>query len=177
MNTAVEAIDKIRDTATSHERLFVVEVMGRESGSIAIEVGLACGAEAIIIPEVKFDLNETCERLKEGRARGKKSSIIVLAEGAGSAPEFARELKARTQMDVKVAILGHMQRGGAPSALSRTLAARLGSLAVDVLKKGESGKTVGYKRGELVVNSIAAIAKPKKKIDLADYELAGVLAR
>lgn len=178
VNTAVEAIDKIRDTATSHERLFVVEVMGRNSGSIAVEVGLACGAEAIIIPEIEFDIDELCDRLKEGRERGKTSSIVVVAEGVvGGAPEMARKLGLRTQMDVKVAILGHMQRGGAPTALSRTLAARLGILAVDVLKSGQRGKTVALHKGRLMVNTISKLEGQKKGVDREEFRIATILAR
>jgi 6-phosphofructokinase 1 len=125
INTVLEAIDKIRDTATSHERTFIIEVMGRKNGSIALAAGLAGGAESILIPEQPFDYEDICERLLRGFRRGKLHSIIVVAEGAAGGMEVGQRIKERTGFDTKVTILGHLQRGGSPSAADRLLASRL----------------------------------------------------
>ena len=125
LNTVIDAIDKIRDTATSHERTFVIEVMGRNAGDIALWSGLAGGAETILIPEENYDMNEICDRLKKGD-RGKKHSIIIVAEGVASGIEFGKKIKELTNFDTRVSVLGHIQRGGSPTAFDRVLASRLG---------------------------------------------------
>jgi 6-phosphofructokinase 1 len=176
VNTAVEAIDKIRDTATSHERVFVIEVMGRNNGFIALDVGLTAGAEAIIIPEVPYNLDAIGQKLKYGQQRGKSSFIIVVAEGALPAAEVAAHLKKRTDLDVRVSILGHMQRGGAPSALSREVACKLGARAVQLLMEGKGGLMVGMLSDRIIETPIEEIVRRKKKIDLATYKLANMLA-
>jgi len=176
VNTAVEAINKIRDTATSHERTFVVEVMGRSYGFIALAAGLAGGAESILIPERPFNYEEICERLIHGNRRGKQHSIIVVAEGAASGLEVGRKIKEYTGFDTKVTILGHLQRGGVPTAADRILASRLGAKAVELLMTGETGKMVGIKSGEVVAVDYDHVLSQVRSIDLEMYNLAGILA-
>lgn len=143
INTALDAIDKIRDTATSMERIFVVEVMGRESGFIALSVALGGGCEDVLIPELKYDLNEICHRIVNGNIRGKISWIVVVAEGAARAEDVARLIHETTSLDTRAVVLGHVQRGGRPTAVSRDLALRLGYEATCLLLKGEKDKAVG----------------------------------
>ncbi|MDD5449796.1 MAG: 6-phosphofructokinase [Candidatus Omnitrophica bacterium] len=149
VNTALEAIDKIRDTATSMERIFVVEVMGRESGFIAMQVAVGGGAEDVLIPERKFDVEEMCHDIVEGNIRGKISWIIIVAEGAAKGEAIARQITDFTSLETRVVVLGHVQRGGSPTAQDRILAARLGAEAVGLLLKGESGKAVGVVSDEI----------------------------
>ncbi|MDD5594054.1 MAG: 6-phosphofructokinase [Candidatus Margulisbacteria bacterium] len=176
VNTAVEAIDKIRDTATSHERVFVIEVMGRYNGFIALDVGLTAGAEAILIPEIPFNLDAIGQKLKYGQQRGKSSFIVVVAEGAAKAVDVAAHFKKRTSLDVRVSVLGHMQRGGAPSALSREVACKLGSRAVQLLIEGKGGLMVGTLSDKIVETPIEEVIRRKRKIDTATYKLANMLA-
>ncbi|MFH1710625.1 MAG: 6-phosphofructokinase, partial [bacterium] len=149
VNTALDAIDKIRDTAASHERIFIIEVMGRDNGFIALEVGLGAGAEIIMVPEVKCDFNRVCNRLKSGLDRGKRSSIIVVAEGVCRGLDLGEYIEKKLKVDVRVTVLGHIQRGGAPSAESRALACKLGSAAVELLLKGKKNKLVGMQNGKI----------------------------
>lgn len=176
VNTVVEAINKIRDTATSHERTFVVEVMGRDTGFIALSAGLAGGAESIIIPERPFHLEEICARLERSYRKGTSHSIIVVAEGAASGLEIGREIKKRTGFDTKVTILGHLQRGGNPTAFDRILASMLGARAVEWLIRGESNQMVGYVGGQVVTVDLERVLSKRKNINLALYDLAGVLS-
>jgi 6-phosphofructokinase 1 len=154
VNTALEAIDKIRDTADSHDRVFFIEVMGRDSGYIAIQCGIAGGAEIVMVPEVLTPISEVVETLKQGWNRSKSSSIIVVAEGdeEGNASEVADKIKARLEvdMDIRVTTLGHIQRGGIPTAYDRILASRLGLGAVEGLMNGEKNMMVGIINNELV---------------------------
>lgn len=143
VNTALDAIDKIRDTVTSMERIFVVEVMGRDSGYIALQVALAGGAEDVLIPERGFDITRMCHDIVEGNIRGKVSWIVVVAEGAGHAEDVAKQITDLTSLETRVAVLGHVQRGGIPTAKDRNLASRLGLEAVKLLSQGMSGKAVG----------------------------------
>jgi 6-phosphofructokinase 1 len=176
VNTALDAIDKIRDTATSHERVFVIEVMGRNNGFIALDVGLVAGAEAIIIPEVPFNIDAISQKLRYGQQRGKSSFIVVLAEGAGHAHDIAKQLQKRTNLDVRVSILGHIQRGGAPSALSREAACKLGARAVMLLKEGKKGLMVGMISDKVIETPIEEVLRRKKPLDMAAYKLANMLA-
>jgi len=176
VNTAVEAIDKIRDTATSHERVFVIEVMGRSNGFIALDVGLTAGAEAIIIPEVAFNLDAIGQKLRYGQQRGKSSFIVVVAEGAAKASEVATALKKKTTLDVRVSILGHIQRGGSPTALSREVACKLGARAVQLLIEGKGALMVGIQSDKIIETPTEEVARRKKKIDLGAYKLANMLA-
>ncbi|MGJ7920446.1 6-phosphofructokinase [Neobacillus sp. LXY-4] len=165
LNTVIDAIDKIRDTATSHERTFVIEVMGRDAGDIALWSGLAGGAETILIPEENYDMQEILNRLKKGSERGKKHSIIVIAEGVTSGVEFGKELKAATNADVRVSVLGHIQRGGTPTAADRVLASRLGAHAVELLINNKGGRAVGIERNRLVDYDIIEALAQKHVVD------------
>jgi len=151
VNTALEAIDRIRDTATSHNRLFFVEVMGRHTGFIALESGIAGGAEEVLIPEDPIGIDELCRRLQTSFRGGKKSSIVVVAETGqpGDSFRIAREVKERIGLDSRVCVLGHIQRGGVPTARDRVLASHLGAAAVEALKDGRWGFMVGECRGEI----------------------------
>jgi 6-phosphofructokinase 1 len=145
VNTALFSIDRIRDTATSHERVFIVEVMGRKRGFLALAVGFAEGAEFILVPEIEFNLESICEKLLQGREKGKTSEIIVKAEGAGDSVKVAEEIKEKTGYDVRLTILGHTMRGGPPTAQSRILANQFGSHSVDLLLKGAKKKWLELK--------------------------------
>lgn len=170
VNTAVEAIDKVRDTADSHERFFLIEVMGRHSGHIAVAVGFATGAEEILIPEERVDIRAMCERLCAGRRRGKTSSIIVVAEGVkGGAYRVAEELKKLSKNEYRVCILGHIQRGGSPTAADRLLATKLGGYAVDLLRRGQTDVMAGEVCGKLVATPFRRGTQHMKKLD--DYLL------
>ncbi len=171
-----DAVNKVRDTATSHERVYVIEVMGRTSGHIALAAGLAGGAESILVPEVPFDLAEVCNRLQRGVQRGKLHSIILVAEGAGSALNVGEEIKKRTKMETRVTILGHLQRGGTPTAFDRILASRLGAAAVDLLRSGSHGKMVGFRSSDIHVTSFAEVLAEKKEFPQELYRLATILA-
>ncbi|ACX51591.1 6-phosphofructokinase [Ammonifex degensii KC4] len=176
VNNVVDAINKIRDTATSHERTFVVEVMGRNTGFIALTAGLAGGAESILIPEFPFDIETVCQRLMRGMRRGKRHSIIVVAEGVGSAPAIAQEIKQRTGLETKAIILGHIQRGGTPTVFDRVLASIMGARAVELLLAGERRAAVCLVGGEIKHCDLEEALRTTKKIDEAAYKLAEILA-
>ncbi|MDD5465993.1 MAG: 6-phosphofructokinase [Candidatus Omnitrophica bacterium] len=166
INTALDAIDKIRDTATSMERIFVVEVMGRESGFIALTVALAGGCEDVIIPEKELDLKAVCHDIVHGNLIGKMSWIIVLAEGAGKADDLARQITDMTGLETRTVVLGHVQRGGRPTAFSRDMALNLGKAAVDCLLAGKTDIALGMNAGRIVeVNFEVAIRKKELKVD------------
>ncbi len=150
LNTVIQAIDKIRDTATSHERTYVIEVMGRDAGDIALWSGLADGAESILIPEEKFEMSDILSRLKRGHDRGKRHSIIVVAEGVGSGVEIGKQIQQEMNMETRVTVLGHVQRGGSPTASDRVLASRLGARAVELLLEGAEGRTVGIQSNQII---------------------------
>ncbi|MFP9100241.1 6-phosphofructokinase [Flavobacterium sp. RHBU_24] len=169
LNTVVEVIDKIRDTASSHNRLFFVEVMGRDAGHIALNAGIGAGAEEILIPEEDMGLDRLVESLKKSKASGKLSSIVVIAEGDKTG-KSAFELKDyfdqnMPEYDVRVSILGHMQRGGSPSCFDRVLASRLGVKAVEVLLEGKSNFMVGLIKDEIVLTPLELAVKGKSQID------------
>jgi 6-phosphofructokinase 1 len=176
VNTALDAIDKIRDTAASHERIFIIEVMGRDNGFIALEVGLGAGAEIILVPEQKTDPDRVCRRLQEGLDRGKHSSIIVAAEGAASGTQLGEYIKKKMNVDVRVTVLGHIQRGGSPSANSRALACKLGSAAIELLLKGQKNKLVGMVNGKVTPTDIVKALRLKKTIDRSILALAEQLS-
>jgi 6-phosphofructokinase 1 len=166
VNTAVEAIDKIRDTAEAHERIFLVEVMGRHCGQIALEVGVAGGAEEVLIPEKPTDIRAVAARLCAGRRLGKTSSIIVVAEGVkGGAFRVAEQLEQLSRYEYRVVILGYIQRGGNPTADDRCLAARLGVDAVKAVFDGETGKMVGEAGGKPVLVPFRVAVKGKRQVD------------
>lgn len=176
VNTVVDSINKIRDTATSHERIFVIEVMGRHSGFIALEAGLASGAESIIIPEVPLNVDAVVKNIKRGNRRGKKHSIIVVAEGAANAVELTKEINEKSGLETRLSILGYIQRGGAPSAQDRLLASRMGAEAVNLILRGERKKMLALD-GEQIRNfDIDWVINQTKAINLDDYRLAGILS-
>jgi len=166
VNTALEAIDKIRDTAHSMERIFVIEVMGNHSGYIALEVALGAGAEDVIIPERTFDYESLCEHIVEGNKKGKISWMIVVAEGAAKAPDVAKRIDELTGLETRFVVLGHVQRGGVPIGSDRILATRLGARAVDLLIEGTYGKAVGVHEDEVhVVDLPVACKRENKNVD------------
>lgn len=188
VNTVVEAINKIRDTATSHERIYVVEVMGRNSGFIALYAGLAGGAETVLIPEVEADLDDVCQRIITGYKLGKAHSIVVVAEGVGGDPKAGRKpsessafrvgdyVKEHTGFETRVTVLGHIQRGGNPTSQDRIIASRMGAKAVELLAEGKGGYMVGIIHDEIRATPIAEALTQKKNINLEFYELAHMLA-
>ena len=166
VNTALEAIDKIRDTVTSMERIFVVEVMGRDSGFIAVQVGLASGSEDVLIPERKFDIHKMCHDMVEGNLRGKVSWIVIVAEGAARDEDIAKQITDITTLETRVAVLGHIQRGGSPTAKDRNLAGMLGAEAVSLLNRGETCKAVGVISENInIVDLEFAVTKKEFKTD------------
>lgn len=176
INTVIDAIDKIRDTASSHDRTFVIEVMGRGAGDIALWSGLAGGAETILIPEEKETIDNIIDRLNRGKQRGKRHSIIVVAEGVMSGVKLAEQLKERIDADVRVSVLGHIQRGGSPSATDRFLASRLGARAVELLLEGKGGRAVGIVKNTIVDHAISEIINQPHKIDNEIIRLAKELS-
>ncbi|WP_404347194.1 6-phosphofructokinase [Sutcliffiella horikoshii] len=176
LNTVIDSIDKIRDTATSHERTYVIEVMGRHAGDIALWAGLAGGAETILIPEAKDDMQEVIARLKRGTERGKKHSIIVVAEGVGSGVEFGKKIEDETNFETRVSVLGHIQRGGSPTAFDRVLASRLGARAVELLMDGKGGRCVGIQSNVLVDHDIIEALSKTHTIDNKMYDLSKELS-
>jgi len=167
VNTALDAIDRIRDTASAFERIFFVEVMGRKSGFLAITVGLAGGAEQIIIPEIKMDIEDLCQNLRESFKRGKTSSIIVVAEGntMEGTINIAKYVEMRLKVESRLCTLGHIQRGGSPTARDRILASFLGIAAVEGLLNGKEGTSVGEINGVLVYTPFKDTWEKKKEID------------
>lgn len=176
VNTALFTIDRIRDTATSHERMFVVEVMGGKRGFLALEVGLAEGAEFILIPEIEYNLQEICRKLEQGRRKGKTSEIIVMAEGAGNSAAIVEQIKSETGYDVRLTILGHAQRGGPPTARSRILGNQFGARAVELLLKGAKKTMVGIEGRRIVSVDLDYAWKERKELDMNLYRLAEILS-
>jgi len=175
LNVIIDLISKIRDTAYSHDRIFVIEVMGRNSGLIAINTGLACGADFILVPERKVDLASIGDDIKENR-KDKRHTLIVVAEGAAKASEVASSIKLLVGREVRVSVLGHIQRGGSPSALDRILAAEFGRKAVDLLIADESDCMVGIKAMKIITNKFKDIIKINKEIDQELFDLAHILS-
>lgn len=177
INTALDAIDRVRDTAYSHDRVFVIEVMGRKHGFIALEAGLAGGAEAILIPEIPFSLQEVCSRLDAGTGRGKKSSIIVVAEGAGKANDISAFIQKHSGYESRELVLGHMQRGGNPTAFDRVLATRIGAYAATRLLNGHADEMAGFMGQKMVATPLGTVLSSEQKIDPEKLLLAEVMAQ
>ncbi|HEY1006475.1 MAG TPA: 6-phosphofructokinase [Sphingobacteriaceae bacterium] len=178
INTVIDAVDKIRDTAESHDRLFIVEVMGRDSGLIALRSGIGAGAEAILIPESKTDVRALIDRLEKGR-KDKASKIIIVAEGddAGGAFQIATIMKERfPHYDTRVSILGHMQRGGRPTCMDRVLSSRLGVAAVESLMEGRSGEMIGIIHGEIHYTSFANAIKHLEEVNPNFLKIVDILS-
>ena len=179
LNTVVEAVDKIRDTASAHNRMFFVEVMGAEAGFIALYSGIATGAEAIIIPELKGEDRDITKMIENGNVRKKSSNIIIVAEGdkGGGAFAIAEQVKSRfTDYDVRVSVLGHLQRGGSPSAIDRVNASRLGHAAVEALLDDQKSVMVGISNGEITLVSFRRAVKLHKDVNHSLVELARILS-
>ena len=178
INTAMSAIDKIRDTSTSQERCSIIEVMGRNAGHIALWCGIANGAEDILIPG-KYDFNEEkiIEKIIENKKKGKKHYIIVNAEGVGHSSSMAKRIEEATGIETRATILGHMQRGGSPSCKDRVYASMMGSMAVDLLAEGKTNRVVAYKNGEFVDYDIDEALAMTKDVDAHMYEVSKLLCR
>ena len=175
VNVALDALDKIRDTADSLERIFVVEVMGRDCGYIALRVALAGGCEEVLVPERNFDIEELCEAITEGNIQGKISWIIIVAEGKAKASDVAAKITEITELETRIVVLGHIQRGGRPTAGDRILAARYGSMAVEMLKDGQTDKCVALKNMDFIELSLEEAIKPKDMEVETYYRLIKVL--
>ncbi len=176
VNTAVSEIDKIRDTAISHERIFIVEVMGRKRGFLAITVGITVGAEIILIPEEKCNMDDVVEIVKENARKGKRAGIIVAAEGCGKVSEIAKEIEEKTGSEVRLSILGYAQRGGSPTARSRLLASMFAEKAVELLLQGKGNLAVGLQKGEVKSVFFEKICSRTKPLDRSLMNLAKMLA-
>lgn len=188
VNTVVDAMNKIRDTATSHERTYVIEVMGRNAGFIALHAGLAGGAESILIPEVPVNLDDVCDRISFGYRVGKSHSIVLVAEGVGGDPKAGREthesaafrvgnyIRERTGLETRITILGHLQRGGNPTAIDREIASRFAYHAVELLLAGETNQVVCQVGGQITHYSIDEALSMQRPVDLSLYRMAQVLS-
>jgi 6-phosphofructokinase 1 len=176
VNTAVGTIDKIRDTAISHERIFIVEVMGRKRGFLALEVGICVGAEVILVPEKPLDLKDIVRLMDKSAKKGKRAGIIVAAEGCGNTSKLAQEMQQQTESEVRLSIIGYAQRGGSPTARSRLLASLFAEKAVDLICEGKGIMAVGLQKGEIVGFDLGKAANSKKPIDLRLLQVADMLA-
>ena len=172
MNTAVEMVDKIRDTAQSHDRCSVVEVMGRNAGYIAVNTGVACGATSVITTEVPYSLDDIVAKMIETRKTGKQHFIIVVSEGIGNSEQIAKEIEERTGIESRATILGHVQRGGAPTVRDRVVATQLGYYAVELLEKGIGNRVVGMQNNKIVDFDIQEALSMKKPFENDLYKIA-----
>lgn len=173
LNTIVQMVDRIRDTSESHDRCTVVEVMGRGAGYLALEAGIAVGATSIIVPEVEYDIErDVIARIREFQKTGKKHFIVIVAEGVGGTAEIAKKIEDETGVESRATILGHVQRGGSPTARDRIMASQMGSRAVDLLTQGIGNRVVGIRDNKIVDFDIFEALKMTKTIDMKDYELA-----
>ena len=172
MNTAMEMVDKLRDTAQSHDRCSVVEVMGRHAGFLALQCGIAVGATAILVPEVAFDFDEVVEKIKASQKTGKKHFIIVVAEGVGGVEDMAKHIEDATEIETRATILGHVQRGGRPTVRDRVYATRFGYAAVQLLNQGIGNRVVGMKHGVVVDYDIYEALNMSKPFDVEMFEVA-----
>lgn len=172
MNTAMEMVDKIRDTAQSHDRCSVVEVMGRRAGYLALQAGIAVGATAVLVPEVEFKIEDVVEKIKATQKTGKKHFIIVVAEGVGGVEEIAKKIEEETGVESRATVLGHVQRGGNPTVRDRVMATEMGYAAVKLLKDGIGNRVIGWKKGEIVNYDIYEALNMKKPFDDEMYEIA-----
>jgi len=167
VNTALQAIDRIRDTAFASERLFFIEVMGRDSGFIALSVAIGGGAEAVVVPEIPFDINELCRRIEDSQQRGKRSSIIIVSEGprTGGAIAIADQVTTRLGMQSRIAVLGHIQRGGAPTARDRLLASQMGAAAVQAFVDNRPSSLIGDRGGRVVAVPFDVVDEGPRQLD------------
>ena len=177
LNTVIESVDKIRDTSTSHERVSIVEVMGRNCGDIALHSGVACGAEYIITPEKGYDKDELCKVILEGKGNGKIHNLVLLAEGVGGADELAKYVEAQTGIETRATILGHTQRGGSPSAFDRVLASRMGSKAIELLLEGKTSRVVGIKENKIFDQDIDEALALGRTFDEKLYQISEEISK
>jgi 6-phosphofructokinase 1 len=176
VNNVLDSINKIRDTSASHERVSIIEVMGRHCGDIALHAGIAGGAESIIIPEVEFSIDEICRKLIQGKNRGRLHSIIILAEGAGDGIELEKQIASKVDMEVRTTILSYIQRGGNASAVDRLLASRMGARAVALLKEGIGGRVVGIKDNKIFDMEIHEALAMKRVFNNELFQLSDILS-
>ncbi|EIW17777.1 MULTISPECIES: 6-phosphofructokinase [Pelosinus] len=176
VNTVLDSISKIRDTSMSHEKVTIIEVMGRHCGDIALYAGLAGGAESILVPEEQYEVKKICEKMLQGRKRGKAHNIIMLAEGRGSAAELQKEILNTTGIESRVTVLGYLQRGGVPTAVDRILASRMGAMAVNLLIEGKSNRAIGIKDNHLINIDIMEALMKRKIFDQEMYNLSQILS-
>ena len=176
VNNVLDAVNKIRDTSTSHERVSIIEVMGRECGDIALHAGIAGGAESIIVPEVAFSVDEICRKLLQGKNRGKLHSIIILAEGAGDGIALEKQIAAKVDMEVRTTTLGYIQRGGNATAVDRLLASRMGAKAVELLIEGKRSRVVGIKENKIFDMDIHEALAMKKVFQTDLLKLSEILS-
>lgn len=172
MNTAVEMVDKLRDTAQSHDRCSVVEVMGRHAGYIALNAGIACGATAILVPEIETDIDDVIKKIKLSQQLGKHHYIIMVAEGVGNVEEISKRIEAETGIETRGTVLGHVQRGGNPTVRDRVVASQMGYYAVELLEKGIGNRVIGMKDNKLVDYDIQEALKMKKTFDFELFKIA-----
>ncbi|SFM12967.1 6-phosphofructokinase [Pelosinus propionicus] len=176
INTVLDSISKIRDTSMSHEKVTIIEVMGRCCGDIALYAGLAGGAESILVPEEKYEVTKICEKILQGKKRGKAHNIIILAEGREAAVELQKEIFAITGIESRVTVLGYLQRGGVPTAFDRILASKMGAKAVNLLIEGKSNRAIGIKDNRLIdIDMMEALTK-RKVFDHEMYNLSQILS-
>ncbi|MBQ0083549.1 MAG: 6-phosphofructokinase [Clostridiales bacterium] len=177
MNTAMEMVDKLRDTAQSHERCSVVEVMGRHAGWLALQTGIAVGATAILVPEVDFNLKrDVIDKIEQAKKTGKMHFIIIVAEGIGKVYDMAEEIEAATGIETRATVLGHVQRGGSPTVRDRVMASEMGNAAVALLKKGIGNRVVAYKENKIVDYDIYEALAMKKPFDFEAYKIANEIS-
>ena len=176
VNTAVGAIDKIRDTAISHERIFIVEVMGRKRGFLALQVGICVGAEVILIPEKRLQTSDVVRVMEKNSEKGKRAGIIVAAEGFGESNTLAQEIQKQTQSEVRLSIIGYSQRGGSPTARSRLLASLFAEKAVDLICECSGNMAVGLQNGAVTSLPLEESARGNKSLDLRLLKVAEMLA-
>lgn len=176
LNTVISAIDKIKDTASSHRRAFLIEVMGRNSGYLALMSGIAGGVEFVIVPEYPFDIDEISQKLKEGYQRGKSHCIVLAAEGVGNVYEIGKLMEDKIGFEMRITVLGYLQRGGSPSAFDRILGSRLGAAAVEELFKNHH-HMVGLTGNKIEIHSLPEILSRKKNLQKSSYKLAEILAQ
>lgn len=175
-NTVLENIAKLRDTASSHDRMFIVEVMGRHAGFLALETGVACGAEYVLVPEINVDIEALCKKIHYAKKRCKTHSLVVLAEGVMPASELVLRLKGKCDYDPKIVVLGHLQRGGAPSCADAVLASKLGLFAIETLMKGKNGFMVGSLNGDIVASPLEQAWEQRKPLNPEMLRLLDILS-
>lgn len=176
MNTVVEMVDKLRDTCHSHDRCCVVEVMGRNAGHIALNTGVACGATFVLVPELPYDLDEVAKKMLETKKTGKQNFIVIVAEGIGHSELIAKTLEAKTGIEARVTILGHVQRGGSPTLRDRVVASEMGYYAVELLENDIGNRVVGMQQGKIVDFDIQEALSMKKPFDEKLYQISNTIS-